>query len=65
MKNWKLILIVIVNFVVVYLMFKGNLQLVINFNNEISEMAFTAFSIFCGIFSLIGIDYKKLANGLN
>ena len=65
MKNWKLILIVIVNFVVVYSMFKGNLQLVINFNNEISEMAFTVFSMMCGIFSLIGIDYKKLANGLN
>jgi len=64
MKNYQAILMTVVGIGISILTMKGTIQQYIHFQGVANEMALAVIGLMLGLMGLIGIDYKKLLNGL-
>jgi len=64
MKNYQAILMAVVGIGISILTMKGTIQQYITFQGVANEMALAVIGLMLGLMGLIGIDYKKLLNGL-
>ena len=64
MKNYQAILTAVCSFYVFFSIMDGTLQKHIYFAGPLNEMGCAVIAASLGVLGIIGIDFKKLLNGL-
>ena len=65
MKNYQILSISFLSFLVAYWIMNGTAQQYVYFAGELNELGCCVIALTMGFLSLIAVDYKKLFNGLN
>lgn len=64
MKNYQAILTAVCSFYIFFGIMDGTIQNYIHFAGPLNEMGCAVIAATMGVLGVIGIDYKKLLNGL-